>query len=820
MTHQPDRKFQPWQIFDNLLRDFRFSIRQIVKRPAFALFVVLTLAVGIGPNVAIFSVLKALILQPFYYPEPDRLVQVWQTDIAGRWHQPFTSPDYFDIKEQSTVFQEFGVYSTQVFNLSDGEPVRVQGVAGTASVLNAYGVMPAMGRLFTEEEEQEGKDRVVVLSSSLWSGRFGADAQIIGRRIRINSEEHEIIGVMPEEFQFSSPWFRGRGFEIWKPIVLSREEQQRGSHWLLAIGRLKDDVDWRSAETEIRAIAAQLAEAHPKTNARTQVWIMPFAFEIVGQFIGQLLILCFTVGFVLLVACANVASILLAKGAGRQTEMAVRISLGAGRRRIISQLLSESFLLAVLGGIAGVLLAYWSLDLLRSLIPPNLQGGEAIRIDRTVLIFTFGLSIFTALLFGFVPALTASRTHLVDALKEGSGSRTAAKTRNRILRILAVAQIALALLLTNGAILLFKSYRNVLNLPQGFDTREVLTGEIWLWGPRYEEDQAKAAFWEQLIERIESLPGVEQAAVTSKLPLEGGTNGSVLVDGEVYDPQVMRPLVEQSYVSADYFEAIGIPFLAGRSLNQADETSSEKGVVVNRALVDRYWPGENAIGRRIRSNSDPPGWEVFVVGVVDNVRQWSSIHRPLPEMYVPYGARPRVRAKLIVRTQVDARTLLPVIRQEVSRLDPDLPIADIRTMEDVFSTSTRGRRFLTLLLDLFTAFALILSITGIYGFVSYHVAQRTHEIGIRVALGATRKNLLVMVLKNALILVTIGIAVGLAMTVNASFIAGSLVYGISPLNPLYISGGVLFVILVAMLASCIPALRGSRIDPVQALRIE
>jgi putative ABC transport system permease protein len=278
--------------------------------------------------------------------------------------------------------------------------------------------------------------------------------------------------------------------------------------------------------------------------------------------------------------------------------------------------------------------------------------------------------------------------------------------------------------------------------------------------------------------------------------------------------------VEQSYVSADYFEAIGIPFLAGRSLNQADETSSEKGVVVNRALVDRYWPGENAIGRRIRSNSDPPGWEVFVVGVVDNVRQWSSIHRPLPEMYVPYGARPRVRAKLIVRTQVDARTLLPVIRQEVSRLDPDLPIADIRTMEDVFSTSTRGRRFLTLLLDLFTAFALLLSITGIYGFVSYHVAQRTHEIGIRVALGATRKNLLVMVLKNALILVTIGIAVGLAMTVNASFIAGSLVYGISPLNPLYISGGVLFVILVAMLASCIPALRGSRIDPVQALRIE
>jgi len=682
-------------MFETLARDLRLALRQLAGQPGFSLFVVLTLAVGIGPSVAIFSVLKALVLQPFYYPEPDRLVQVWETDISERSNQPFTSPDYYDVREQNTTFKELGLYTTRIFNLSDGEPLRVQGISCTASVLRAYAVMPARGRWFTDEEEQEGRHRVAIISDALWKSRYGSDPQIIGRKIRLNAEEHDVVGVMPAEFHFSSPWYRGRGFELWTPILLSREEDARGYHSFLAVGRLKDGVDWQSAETEIRGIAARLADAHPKTNTRTQMWIMPFALEIVGRFVGQLFILALTVGFVLLVACANVAGMLLAKGAGRQTETAVRISLGAGRRHIVSSLLAESLLLALLGGMAGVLLAHWSLDLLRNLIPPNFPGSEAIGIDTPVLIFSLGTAMLAALLFGLAPALTASRTPVVEALKEGGGSRTAARVRTRTLRFLTVAQIALALMLTNGAVLLFKSYRNVLSLPQAFDTEDVLTAEIWLWGPRYETDEEKSAFWEQLVERVRALPGVEHAAVASKLPLEGGTNGSILVDGEIYDPQVMRPLVEQSWVSGGYFDAMGIPFLAGRTLTRADEAMDDKGVVVNRALVDRYWPGENAIGKRIRNNGDPTVWSFTVVGVVENVRQWTATHHPLPEMYTTYGSRPRVRAMLVVRSRLDPLNLVPAIRQEVAGIDPDIPLSDVSTMADVFAGSTRGRHFLT-----------------------------------------------------------------------------------------------------------------------------
>ena len=602
--------------------------------------------------------------------------------------------------------------------------------------------------------------------------------------------------------------------------MLSHDNDQRGSHWLLAIGRLNDGVDWRAAETEIRGIAAQLANAHPATNVRTQMWIVPFAVAILGQHIGNLIILAITVGFVLLVACANVASLLLAKGAGRQSEMAIRAALGAGRRRIVCQMLVESLLLALLGGVAGVLMAYWSLDLLRNLIPANLPGKEGIGIDTAVLKYSLAISVLTALLFGAIPALMASRTDIVGRLKEASGTWRATQVRNRATKVLVVVQVAIALFLTNGAIMLFLSYRNILRLPQGFHTEQVLTSEIWLWGPRYEEEHQRTALAVRLIERIEALPGVLHAAITSKLPLEGGSNREILAEGEVYDPQIQRPLAEVSYLSGDYFNAMGIRLLAGRTLNREDATAAERVAVVNRALVDRYWPGEQAIGRRVRSNSATGDWSVMIVGIVENVRQWSAVQRPLPEVYEPYSANPAVKVKLIVHSQVDPITLIPAIRQEVAFLDRDLPVSDFRTMGDVLKGATRSTRFLTLLLDLFTLIAVTLAISGIYGFVSYHVAQRTHEMGIRLALGATRSNLVTMVLRHTFKLVILGSGIGVVMTLNAAFISGSLVYGISPLNGVYLAGGALLVILVSMLACSIPAIRGSRINPLRALRTE
>ena len=812
--------FRAAAMLDGLLRDFRWACRQILRRPAFALLIGLTLAVGIGPNVAIFSVLKALVLQPFYYPEPDRLVQVWETDIAGRWNEPFTAPDYYDLRAQSTSFKELGVYSTQAYNLSDADAVRVLGVACTAGVLRAYGVLPARGRLFTDEEEEKGRNRVVIISDRLWRERYGADPGIVGRKVRVNAAEHVVVGVMPPGFQFSSPWFRGHPFEIWTPIELIRDEEQRESHWLLAIGRLRDGVDWRSAETEIRSIAAQLAKAHPKTNLRTTMWILPFAVAILGQHIGNLFILAVTVGFVLLVACANVAGMLLAKGAGRQTEMALRSALGAGRLLIIRQMLAESLLLALLGGIAGVLLAFWSIDLLRNFIPNTLPGREEIGIDMPVLKYAMGTSLVTALLFGLAPALTVSKTHIVDALKEGSGSRGATKSRNRLLRFLAVAQIAIAVFLANGAIMMFTSYRNILRIPQVFDTERVLTAEIWLWGPEYEEKGQRAAFADLLVERIQTLPGVRHAALTSKLPLEGGTNREIIAEGEDYDSQIRRPLTETSWATSDYFAAMGIPLLAGRTPNRTDETASERFAVVNRALAERCWPGQAAIGKRIRANSRTSGWSVMVVGVVENVRQWGASQRPLPEVYEPYRANPMVRVNLVVRAHVDPLTLVPAIRQEVARLDRDLPVSDFRTMGEVLERATRNMRFLTLLLDLFTAMAVLLAIGGIYGFVSYQVAQRIHEMGIRIALGATSGSLVMLIFRHTLKLVILGAALGVGLTVNAAFISRRLIYGISPLNPLYLAGGVLLIVLIALVGSIVPAIRGSRVDPVQALRTE
>jgi len=801
-----------------LLRDLGYGLRQIVRRPFFSLAIILTLAVGIGPNVAIFSVLKAVLLEPLPYPEPERLVQVWQTDINGRYRQPFSWPDFLDIREQSESFEAFGVVSPRNHNVGGEEPERVPGAMVTADALSLWGIPPAHGRLFTEQEVEDDA-RLVVISDSLWRRKLGGDPAIVGESIPINGAPYQVVGIMPPDFEFFTPWTEGDHIEVWTPLQ-PPEWAYRGSHWLLAVARLKPEVRWYTAEAEIRGIAATLQVEYPKSNTRTQVWILPFLIQVIGGMSAHTLILITAVGFVLLTACANVGSMLLARGADRKTEVAIRGSVGAGTRRILTQLLTEAGLLSLIGGAAGVLMALWSVDLIKAIIPPEVPRAESIAVDSGVLLFALFLTLATGLLFGLIPALIAARTNLASTLREGSGTVTATKRRNRMLRLLAVGQIAVAFLLANGAILLYTSYKNVLDIPFSFDADNVVTARILLRGDRYEEHESRAVFWERLLERLQDMPGVEHAAVTTKLPMEGGNNSTILIEGQSWDPQVNRRLVERSWVSPDYFETMGIPLLAGRVFELSEDDGEQRTIVVNKTLADRYFPDTDPIGQVIRHNMAEPDWIATIVGVVADVPQWGPIRRPLPEWYASHRVTLFDDVFLAVRSTRSPDTLMPAIQKVVQELDKDLPLAEPRTMAQVLRESTGGRQFLTTMVSLFAVIALLLAMAGIFGTMSHNVAQRTREIGVRVAFGAHKRRILTMVLREGLLMDVAGIGVGSLALVSFAMILRSQLYGVGPVNLIYAGVAALLLGAVTLVATVLPALRASRVDPMQALRFE
>jgi putative ABC transport system permease protein len=781
----------------DLAQDLRFALRQIGRRPGFALLVVLTLAVGIGANVAIFSVMKGLILRSLPYPEPERVVAIWETPTERRSYQPFASPDYFDMRERNSSLKEMGVYRFDWVNLAgEEEAARVYGVRCTASVLRALGLQPRLGRLFTDDEEIDGNHRVVILSDALWRRQHGAAQDIIGKRITVNGESSAVIGVMPPEYEFPKPWSSMSDEpELWIPLVLPRADSLRGWHSLAAVGRLEDGVTVERAEADLRAIAAGLAEAYPNTNAQVQVWIDPLMRRALGGVRSFLLLLLGVVGLVLLIACANVASMLLARGTTRTSELAIRASMGAARPRLVRQLLTESMVLSGLGGVAGVLIALGAMGAITGLIPPSIPRVDGITIDGWVLLFSLFVTVATGLIFGLAPALFASRTDLVGALKEGRGSQAGGRNRNRLLGMLVAGQLAMAFVLANGAALLIVSYLEVLRVPRGFTTEHVLVAGIPLNGPR---------------ERIQGLPGVEYAAATNKLPLVGGNNGWVLVDGETYDPQARRPLVEYSYVSPGYIDAMGIALLSGRKLEERDATHADvatgRVALVNQAFVDRYWPGESGLGKRVRQNGDPPEWIATVVGVVADVRQWGLEYPPLPEMYFPHSAELWSYTRLVVRAAGDPQALVPALRQAVREIDSQIPFSGVRSMDDVVTRANERRRFYTLLVTLFAVTALILVVAGTYGVMSYYVSRRTHEVGVRVALGADSGKVMGLFLRQGSIL--------------SASLTSNLVFGISPFNPLFLAGGALIMTLVALAAVTVPVLRAIRVDPNQALRAE
>ena len=824
------------QLIDTTRQDLHFAFKQISARPGFSILVALTLAVGIGGSTAIFSVLKGVVLRELPYAEPESLVAVWEMQGGIRSYQPFTAPDYLDVRERSQTLDEFGLLKGRWFSLAaDGTPAREFGAECTASLFTLLGVPPLHGRYFLEEEETAGNNNVIILSYRLWQSHFGGEPEVVGRKIPVNGVQHEIIGIMPAEFEFPTPWGGRDDNQLWKPLVPRDENWSRSWHSLGGVARLAEGATLDDAGNELEAIAAELAQTYPDTNALTGMWVEPLMKRTLGGVQTALSFLLAVVGLVLLIACANVAGLLLARGAQRTPEIAIRSAVGANSLRLVRQLLTESLVLSFVGGAAGFALAYWGVGVLVSVLPGTVPRASGIGVDLAVLGFAALTTIVSGLLFGLAPAVFAARTEVAPALREGLLARGGSRKRARFLDVLVAAQIAIGLVLVNAAVLLMVSYSNVVSQEMNFDTDEVLVAGISVNGPSYEEPHQRRAFFEDLLSRVRSLPGVSRAGLTSKLPLRGGSNGGVLINDEVFDPSTSQKGYppEYSFIDDGYFEAMGISLLVGRTLTRTDldESSVAAGLeispvelplVINRTMAEQMWPGEDPIGKLVRPRSAVEGYRARVVGVVADVMQWGAEMPPLPEMYFPHTAEVwgPIWPNLVIRSEGDPHQLAGTLREAIRGIDPLIPIAEPITMAEVLHQRTGGRRFSMLLIGLFAATALILIIAGTYGVMSYAVSQRTHEIGVRIALGADKPQVLQHFLTRAARLFGPGLLVGALGAVGVSTVMRSMVFGVSPFNPVYMSAAVAAMIVVTLTAITIPVLRATRVNPVEALKVE
>ena len=808
-------------LFDDLRQDLRHARRSFGRAPSFTATAVVLLALGIGASTAIFSVLQGVLLRPLPYPEPDRLMAVWSTREGDRSFQPLSAPDYYDWRERNRSFEELGVQTEDWVNLSGGgRPERFRASICTASFLRAVGVAPARGRLFTDDEEAS-RARVAVIGDALGRRWFGADADVVGRQVIVDREPYTVIGLMPPGFESLRPSPSSARTDLWLPLPPeSRERVTGGWRRLYALGRLAPGVSREAAEQDLVTIAADLARQHPDTNAHLTAWVQPLFDRMVGDVRRPLWFLLAAVVVLLLIACANVAGLLLARSSARQAELVVRASLGAGRGRLVRQALTESLVLSALGGAAGILLAWWGVEALRGVMPRMIPRTAGIRIDGWVLLWSTGAVLATGILSGVAPALSASRLDINAVLRLGRGTPTIGRRRARFQHGLLVAQFALALVLAHGATLMLRSYLNVLDTPAGVDTAHTLVVGLTLRGERYDANEAtQAAFWTRLLARVEAIPGVSAAGVTTKLPFEGGTNGLLLVDGEQYDPDISRPLVEKSFVSPGYFEAVGLPLVAGRLPAPVGPSDRVFELVVNQAFVDHYWPGRDALGRTVRSNSPEPNWSGAVVGVVGNARQWGLEQPPLPEIYYPMQVSSGATRNLVLRT-ADPPALARAVRGAVESIDPDQPISGLRTMGDVFAGGASGRRFQTLLVQLFALVALAMVLAGVYAVTANYVAARTREIGIRMALGAERTAVVAGIVGRGLALAALGAAIGAGVAIASSRLTASLLYGVGPADPATIVTVALLAVAIAAAGSALPARRAASVDPTVALRMD
>ncbi len=810
---------------EDFAQDLRYGWRVLRKNPGFAVVAVLTLALGIGANTAIFSVVYAVLLKPLPYAKSDELFNVFEAQPQeGITGTGWSFMNFAELREQSHVFSEMaGVQKHQLTLTGQGAPAVVNTSVVTPELFSLFGEKPLAGRVFFSEDGKPGALPVVIVSENLWRGTFGADPKIIGSSISLDKRSFSVIGIMPAAFRFP---FLTKSEQLWIPLVqdplFGSWMNRRGGHWLQVTGRLKPGVSLTQAQAELDALSARFAKEFPAENGGWTIRMVPLQQMIVGNAKPPLLVLLGAVGLVLLIACANIANLLLTRATSRAREIAVRTTLGAGRARIVRQLLSETAVLGLLGGATGIALAYWGVQGLSALLPESLPRVNAIRVDNVVLGFALLLSAIASCAFGLAPALFAANSNLQTSLREGGGRSGESRNRRRARSFLAAGEIALAMVLLVAAGLLLRSFANLTSVSPGFDVQRVMKADISLPQFQYSKPQQWTAFSDELLARIQVQPGLQESAVAVPRPIvDGVINLAFDIVGSPAASASASRTANYVSVSPEYFRVMGIPLLSGRLFNRRDVMPSQHITVVSKAMARLYFPNQDPLGKQLTvafpfDNGAPRE----IVGIVDDVRDVALGQDPGPMMYVPFAQAPFWGANVIVKSTLSTSSAAATIRQQVRKIDKDLPVTDVAMMPEIIQASVAQPRFRTFLLGLFAAMALVLAATGIFGVISYSVSQRTREIGIRMALGAQSENVLMQVLKEGARLAAIGLALGLAGSLAAMRLIATLLFRVKPADPLTFVVVAVILAGVTLAASYIPARRATRVDPMVALRYE
>ena len=799
---------------ETLFHDTRYGARMLLKNPGFAAVAIIALALGIGANAAIFSVVNTVLLRSLPYPEPDRLMVLRETKLPQFPEFSISPGNFLDWQRQNTVFEKLAAIQSSAYNFtSDGtDPERLRGARVSAGLFEMLGATPALGRTFRGDEDQPGQN-LAILSNALWKRRFSSDPNIVGQSITLSATSYTIIGVMPRSFQFPD-----RDTELWTPVGFSAAQaQQHGSHYLSVIGRLNPGVTLAQAGAEMSAIAGRLAEQYSGSNAGWDVNIVPMQEYDVRDIKPALLILLGAVALVLLIACANVANLLLARATARQKEIAIRTALGASRWRVVRQLLTESVLLALAGGAVGLLLALWGTDLLLALAPEDLPRVKDVALDGGVIAFTLSVTLLTGIIFGLAPAWQASRPNLNETLKEGGRGTTGG--HHRVRGSLVVTEVALALVLLVGAGLLIRSFYRLQQVNPGFNTKNALAVTLSLPGKKYAQPDQLSAFYTQLIEKVASLPGVVATGASQTLPIQGDYLLGFNIQGRPPAAPGEDKSTNYYAVTPDYFKSMGIPLIRGRVFTDQDRKDSPRVAIINEEMARRYFPDENPIGKEINVTNGP---ETFreIVGIVGDVKQYGLAQPTTLQTYEPFSQNPFSGMTLVVRSESNPAGLTSAIRTQVLSIDKDQPIARTRALEQLVSDSVAKQRFAMLLLGTFGAVALVLAAVGLYGVMSYAVTQRTHELGIRMALGASTGNVLKLVVGQGMALALVGVGIGLGGAFALTRLMANLLFATGATDPVTFVGISLLLVGVAVAACLVPARRATKVDPMVALRYE
>jgi putative ABC transport system permease protein len=808
---------------ESLIHDLRFAVRTMARKPAFASMAIIIIALGIGANTAIFSLVRAVILRPLPFKDPDRLVMVWEDASFLNFPKNTPAPaNFVDWKNRNEVFEDMAAIRTRDFNLTgDGPPEKVYAYGVTGNFFSVLGAPAAVGRTITLDDDHPQAGKVAVISYALWRSRYGGDPGLVGRDILLNDQKHTVIGVMPKEFQFLDPEVR-----IWVPAAFTPAMlANRGSHYLQVVARMKPGVTVERASNDIKTITEQIARDYPDQASRLGAYALSLSDELSGESRRPLIVLLVAVAFVLLIASANLANLLLSRAIGRSKEVAVRTALGASGKRLVRQLLTESVLLSIAGGVAGVVVAVWSFEFLKQLIPPGLRLFVDLHIDSTVLLFTLALSVVTGVVFGLAPALQSLNVDLNEALKQGGGRTSLSTGHRRLQSAMIIAEVALAMVLLVGAGLLIKTFARLTDQYTMLRAETVLSLRTLLPQSRYEKPEKRFAFYKHVLENVKSLPGVVSAGYTTSVPLDwkGGTNG-ISIEGRPVERGIDYD-ANHRQISADYFKAIGIALEEGRFFTEADNEKSSPVAIINRTMAREFWPGENAIGKRFKpSRPDSPDPWIEIVGIVADLKQMGAEAPVKPEMYMPYqqvADQPWYAPRdLIIRASVPPTSLVSAVTNKIHEFDPDQPVSNVRTMKEVLGEEFAQRQTGTTLLGVFAGLAMLLSAIGLYGVLSYFVTQRISEFGVRMALGAQSRDILILVLKRGMGLALVGLSIGLVASLGLTRLMQSLLFEVSANDPAVIGLIALLLTGVAFAACAIPALRATRVDPMIALRYE